>query len=185
MGGIFSRSPTKLKGRRVTLTPAKLKLGGCGGRSGFFMLRPKPEQRGIAADEQIRQNDFHGHVGGLRRDVQRIREMAQTTTWLVMANPYQTETINHKTRCKPHCKTSLQANPSAEKINRCKDKFKNADNPKQLAKRNGQQGIGILKELGVAAGANALGCARGHQQCPSRAYIKRTSIFGRLMKNGN
>ena len=49
-------------------------------------MPPEPEQGGVAADEQIRQNDFHGRVGGLRRDVQRIREIAKTRTRFVIAN---------------------------------------------------------------------------------------------------
>ena len=41
------------------------------------MLPPEPEQGGVAADEQIRQYDFHGRVSRLRRNVQRIREPCQ------------------------------------------------------------------------------------------------------------
>ena len=37
------------------------------------MLPPEPEEGGVAADEQIREDDFHGCVGGFRRDMQSIR----------------------------------------------------------------------------------------------------------------
>jgi hypothetical protein len=39
------------------------------------LLPPEPEQAGIAADEQIRQNDFHGRVSNLRWNVQRISQI--------------------------------------------------------------------------------------------------------------
>ena len=82
------------------------------------MLRPKPEQRGIAADEQIRQNDFHGRVGGLRRDVQRIRDMAQTTTWL--ATTQFDEGGMHTDFCKAARKKLFLASPnSINDQNRC------------------------------------------------------------------
>jgi hypothetical protein len=40
----------------------------------------------VAPDEQIRQNDLHGGVSGLGRNMQRIGQIAQTTAWLVIAN---------------------------------------------------------------------------------------------------
>jgi len=43
-------------------------------------LPPEPEEAGVAADEQIRQDDFHGRVCDLGRDVQRVREIAKTRT---------------------------------------------------------------------------------------------------------
>lgn len=47
-----------------------------GNRNGPSALPPEPEQDGIAANEQIRQNDFHGRVGGLRLDMQWICQIA-------------------------------------------------------------------------------------------------------------
>ena len=59
----------------------------------FSVLQPKPEQLGVAANEQIRQNDFHGSGGGLRRNMQRIREVAEAMTREMLADPIDGQSI--------------------------------------------------------------------------------------------
>lgn len=65
------------------------------------LLPPEPEQGGITAEEQIRQDDFHGRVSGLRRNVQRIREIAHATAWPMIADRHQADAIGQKAGCQP------------------------------------------------------------------------------------
>jgi hypothetical protein len=61
---VVHASTRKLKDKcqmlKLFSASTRMRVAGHGGRSGLLPLPPEPEQRGVAANEQIRQNDFHG-----------------------------------------------------------------------------------------------------------------------------
>jgi hypothetical protein len=78
-------------------------------RSEFFTLPPEPEQGGVAAEEQIRQNDFHGRVSGFCS--------LPNQTFLIptksrIPTPSPTQTIHRQTKMPPTMPMHRRDTPS-------------------------------------------------------------------------
>jgi len=121
------------------------------------LLPPMPEEQPVTPDEQVGQDDFHNVIRRLRRDVEGVREVTETTARTMPIYPPQAEAIQHKIGGHPRHQPECQRLAFAEKANQRNRDLDRCNRQHQLPKLDPDDRVNHGEKLGIAESAPYLG----------------------------